>query len=70
MPKRKVDPAMFNWLTPNDHGKLVLVTGHHAGDFMGIVKYGGRELAIITDMADNDHEICYMHPIQFKKLGI
>lgn len=70
MPKpiTRIDEADFNWLTANDEGKPVLVTGHWQGDFQGIVKYGGIELAIITDSNGDDIEVCYMRPIEFHRL--
>lgn len=66
--KRKPDPAHFDWLTRRDEGSHVIVSGHYSGDFVGTVKYGGRELAIITDNNGVDHEICYMHPVEFIRL--
>ena len=52
-------------LSASDEGKSVLVTGHWYGDFTGTVKYGGNELAIITDHQGNDIEVCYSGTTRF-----
>lgn len=68
MPK-KVDKTQFNWLREQHVGCMVHVTGHHSGDFTGMVKYGGRELAIITDQDGVDREVCYIRPVRFTVIG-